>query len=157
MRVVINGNDGGFVHQDRLGLLVQIITLLVVRSAIGFGEQAIIFPVGPAGLIVAAPGDEHVDERFRIHIIRDPGKAADLVIQRSLIVQVHLPFLVFQFDIDVQILLPHLLDGFGYGAVGFHGVIHECQTRKPVAVPKPMATDADETGSRCCCGPTCCA
>jgi arsenite methyltransferase len=29
--------------------------------------------------------------------------------------------------------------------------------RKPVAVPKPTATDADETGNRSCCGPTCCA
>ena len=29
--------------------------------------------------------------------------------------------------------------------------------RKPVAVPKPMATDAEETASRSCCGPTCCA
>ena len=31
------------------------------------------------------------------------------------------------------------------------------RARKPVAVPKPMATDADETGSRSCRGPTCCA
>jgi arsenite methyltransferase len=31
------------------------------------------------------------------------------------------------------------------------------RARKPVAAPKPMATDADESGSRSCCGPTCCA
>src|SRR5882724_3566896 len=31
------------------------------------------------------------------------------------------------------------------------------RARKPVAVSKPVATDADESGSRSCCGPTCCA
>jgi hypothetical protein len=48
---------------------------------------------------------------------RRSGESADLVVQRSLIVD----FFHSWFPFDLCSVLLHLLDGFGDGAVGFHG------------------------------------
>lgn len=132
--VMVDGDDGQFVHQDGFGLLEEFEPRGGVSGAGGLADEAVVFLVAPAGLVLATVGQPHVEEGVRVHVIARPAGAANLVVQLPLRIQIHLPLLVQQLGVDAQVFLPHLLDGLGDDAVGFLRVVEQFEGREPLAV-----------------------
>src|ERR1044071_2294403 len=131
--VMVDGNHGRLLEQNGLGLLKQFVPLLRVGTLARLGQQVVVGFVCPTGLVIAPVGKEHVEKGVGVHVITDPGVAAHLVIQGALIIDVDLPFLVLQFDVDVQIPFPHFLDGLGHGAMTLQRVEHNVERGKAAA------------------------
>src|ERR1700756_1743073 len=96
--------------------------------------QPIIGWITPASSIVAVPSRPYSQKRGRIHVVADPAAPAHIIIHRILTLGVHFPFLILDADINVKLLLPHLLDRFRDHPVRFVGIDQDIELRKTFAV-----------------------
>src|ERR1700747_759546 len=109
-------------------------TFLRVTGMRGLVYQPIIGWIAPASSIVAVPGCPYSQKRDRIHEVADPSAPAHVIIHRILTLEVHFPFLILDADINVKLLLPHLLDRFRDHPVRFVGIDQDIELRKTFAV-----------------------
>ena len=101
-----------------------------VRGAFRGIEQAIVFGVFPARLIVATVTRHDVEKRARVEVIADPSIARDIVVQGSHRSRPNLALLIINADLDAEALAPHLLDRLGDEAMAFVGVDQNFDFRK---------------------------
>src|SRR5262245_4436226 len=129
-------HDRRLVHdQDLLRLAQELHPLSRVRgAAAGLRDQLVIALAGPAGLVVAAARDPHVEEGVRVRVVPDPAGARDLVVEARLPGEVDLPLDVGQLDLDPELLLPHLLDRLRDHAVQLVRVVDQLDLREALAV-----------------------
>ena len=132
--VNIDRQNRQLVHQYFLRLLEQLQSGFWVLRDSCLADQCVVIVPSPAGLVLLTPRGPHVEERVRIGVVARPAGTADLVVHFTLTIEVHLPFLVLQRDVDVQVFLPHLLDGLGDDAVPLGGVVEEFERGKAFAV-----------------------
>src|SRR5262245_19113683 len=133
--VGVEGHDRHVVgDEELLGLVEELHPLRRVERPAGPGDQLVVALVRPAGLVVAATGDPHVEERVGIDVVADPASARQLEIEGRLPGEIDLPLDVDEVDLDPERLLPHLLDGLGNGALEIARVVNELDLREPLAV-----------------------
>ena len=121
--VVVDREDGQLFEQDGLGLGEVGQARGLVGLGGGQGDQLVVAGVAPAGAVVLAAGHEHVEEGVRVRVVTDPGRARDLEVEGLLGVQVDLPLLVEELDVQAQVALPAVGDDLGDVLVGLVGVV----------------------------------
>ena len=124
--VGVDRNEGHLLEQTGFRLGEDRVALVAgLRLRCATQDQVVKDGVRKARVVVAAARQEQVEEVVRVHVVADPATATDVVVLRRDGIEVHLPFLVGEFDVDVQVLLPHLLQGHGDLAVRLQGVVHD--------------------------------
>ena len=107
------------IHEDFLGAAQDVVARGGVDRGGGLGDESVVFRIAPAGAVVAAAGDEHVEERVGVGVVADPARAGDVVVERAQRAQVNLPFLAQELDVDPEFAAPHALQLHGDGLVEF--------------------------------------
>src|ERR1700745_4038685 len=121
-RVPVNKDSWRLTQPELLGLMQNRKTLLRISGLSGLIQQLVVCRIAPAGIIVAIAGSPDAQKGNWIHKIADPSGTRNVVVQTILRVQVHLPFLIFYSHVNVQLLLPHLLDRLRYRPVPLVGI-----------------------------------
>src|SRR5215467_8237322 len=72
-RIKIKGNDWSlFVNQQGFGMLKKIRAIKQIRLPIGLTHQSVITGIFPAGAVVAAFAQKHIEEGIGVVVIADP-------------------------------------------------------------------------------------
>ena len=102
--VGVERNDRHLFHQHGLGLGEERIALL---AGLGFGRaiqnQIVINRIAVVRVVVAPAGDVHVEKIIGIDVITDPAAPRHLKIDLGHGIEIHLPFLIGDGDIDVEL------------------------------------------------------
>lgn len=108
---VIEWADGGIFGEDNLfGLAEDGVAFLEIDLFGGVGDEFVVEEVGPAGAIIAAPGDEHIEEGIGVVIIADPSGAGEIVIEFGLGVEIDGVFLLGELDGDAEFAFESALE-----------------------------------------------
>ena len=100
---VIEWADGGiFGDENVFGLAEDGVAFLEIDLFGGIGDEFVVEGVGPAGAIIATPGDEHIEEGIGVVIIADPSGAREVVIEFGLGVEIDGVFLLGELDGDIE-------------------------------------------------------
>ena len=97
-------------------------------------DQVIVDGITVAGVVVAAVGYEQVQKVVGVHVIANPAPTRDLEVSLGDRVQIDLPLLVGNGDVDIQLGFPHLLYGNGNLPVRFLGVVNNLQPGPALAI-----------------------
>ena len=92
--------------------------------------QLIVGRIAPVGIIVPVPGCPNGEKCEWIHEVADPSTPDHVIVHRVLTLEVHLPFLILDADINVELLLPHLLNGFRDHPMRFVGIDQDVELRE---------------------------
>ena len=136
MHVKVDWSDGGFGHEDFLGLSVKGEAFGWIDLVTGFGDKAIVVGITPAGLIVAALGEHEFKESGSVDVVTNPSHAGDGVVTFAHGVGLDLGLLVVETDVDAEIGTPHLLDRLCDAPVSIAGVEENLQFGKAFATRK---------------------
>ena len=134
VHIEVDGHDGHLVHENVLSLMEHLRARDRIRHLERTEDQVIIGFVAPSGIVVAVGRRPHVEEGHGVHVVADPAGACHLIVERVARGQVHAPLLVGELDVDAQVLLPHLLDGFGDLLMVLAGVVENRQRREALAI-----------------------
>ena len=104
------GHRHGLYHEKGLGLPKDPESTLGISLRSRRLEQSIIPKIFPSRPIVAAVGEEAVEEGHRVIVIAHPRSADEVVIQRRHFGEVGLPLEGPQFNPDPQVFPEHGLD-----------------------------------------------
>ena len=108
---VIEWADGGiFGDENVFGLAEDGVAFLEIDLFGGIGDEFVVEEVGPAGAIIAAPGDEHIEESIGVVIIADPSGAGEIVIEFGLGVEIDGVFLLGELDGDIEFAFESALE-----------------------------------------------
>jgi hypothetical protein len=132
--VPIDTNHSWLTEEKPFRIVENIEALLRITSMRGLVYQLVISWIAPAGIIVAVPGSPDGQKRRWIHEIADPSAADHVIVHRILTLEVHFPFLILDADINVELLLPHLLNRFCDHPMSFVGVNQDIELREPLAI-----------------------
>lgn len=120
--VEVDGQNGGLIaDEELLGLLEVGVALGGVAFAGGGGEEGVVGGIFPSAVIVAAAGVKHVEEGGGIIVVADPTAAAEVVIEVSHAVEPDFLLLLFEADLDAEVLCPHGLEFDGEAALDRDG------------------------------------
>ena len=86
------------------------------------------------GVVVAPIGDKQIEEVIGVHIVANPSAAGDLKIDLRHGIEVDLPLLVGNRDINPQLGLPHLLNGYRNFPVSLVGVVENLEPGPTFAI-----------------------
>lgn len=112
-RAVVERGDGGGIEETGFGLLIEGVATSGVGERRGFGEEAVVVGVVPAGPVVAAGGGEEAEEVGGVGEVGKPGAEGDRVIAGLLVLEPRLLFAGSEGDADAEFALPGGLNGFG--------------------------------------------
>src|SRR6202008_4260749 len=132
--VPIDTNHGRLAEEKPFRIVENVETLLRVTSVRGLVYQLVISWIAPAGIIVTVPGSPNGQKRDWIHEIADPPATDHIIVHRILTLEVNLPFLILDTDINVELLLPHLLDRFCDHPMSFVRIDQDIELREPLAM-----------------------
>ena len=94
-------------------------SLLGVAGSSGERDQSVVFWIAPMRVVVTVASGPDVQKGYRIHIVANPPVSANIEIDLVHRILKDLPLLVFQADNDVELRLPHLLNGFRNSPIAF--------------------------------------
>ena len=89
------------------------------------------------GVVIAPPGNEHIEKIIGIDIVANPASSRDLKVNLRYRVEVDLPFLIGDSDIDTELGFPHLLNCYCDFAMGFLCVVKNFNARPSVSIGVP--------------------
>ena len=97
-------------------------------------HQGVVALALPPCVVIAAIGGEQVHEVMGVRVVGAPSQAMDVGRVPAQLIQVDLPFLVFQPHQHAQVFFPHALNGLRHGFVDLVGVVPQDDVGEPVAV-----------------------
>src|SRR5215471_2406188 len=74
------------------------------------GHKFVVLGVRPSRSVVTSTADEAVDKGIWIVVVADPAGAREVVVQTPQGVEVNLPLLLLQFDVDAKRIGQHALN-----------------------------------------------
>ena len=86
------------------------------------------------GIVVAAAGNKHIEKVIGVDVVANPAAACDLKVDLCDGVEIDLPLLIGDGDIDTQLGLPHLLDRHCNFAMRFLRVVENLDAGPAVAI-----------------------
>ena len=82
--IIIEGTDRcSLIEKDIFGLVENLRTLAVVWFQRRGGHQIVVPLVTPAGTVIAAAGDETVNESVRIIVVADPTGPREIIVKAA--------------------------------------------------------------------------
>src|SRR6266404_5276875 len=133
-RIPIEKDNRRLTQPELLGLMQNRKTLLRISGLSSLIQQLVVFPIAPAGIVIAIAGSPDAQKSNWIHKIADPSGTRNVVVQTILRVQVHLPFLILYSHVNIQLLLPHLLDRLRYRPVPLVRISQDVKLRETASV-----------------------
>src|SRR6266567_2909910 len=108
--VKVDRHNGDLLRDENgLGLAEQRRTPLQVGLQVGLADDVVVAGVVPAGAVVAAIAQKHIEERVRVVVVANPTGGREVVVQARLRAVKDLALNLAQLDLDAQFLSPHLL------------------------------------------------
>src|SRR5450830_492282 len=123
VRVVVDWKNGHIRHEDLLCGMQRRHARLRVDSHHGLCDESIVRLVAPASVVVSTPRYPHVQERVGVHVVTNPARTRNIVVEVCPVIQIDAPLLALEGAGNTEVLVPHLLDRLGNGFVCIGGVV----------------------------------
>lgn len=135
-RVVGEGDDGHFVENHPVQLLIQGVARGPVHGRGGLIVQSVVRGILPARVVELARGMAEQEQLGALRGERIPAGAREFVAAGAAGVEEHLPFLIAELDVDAEFAAPDLLQCLGDLAVPFGRVVEVGDLGKSAAAGK---------------------
>lgn len=145
--IVAHGNDGHFVAQDLIELMVEFEAASGVHFAPGGVHGFVVSRMTPARFVGRRVGGLQLVELGGFGGKGEPTGTCDMVVELAAGIEEHLPLFVAKGDSYPKSRGPHLLEGFSHLAISVEGVIEVFGRRKSFAVG---VTGGGEKLAGCC-------
>ncbi len=134
VRVVVDWKNGEIRHEDLLCVMQCGHAHRRVGSRLGLCDESVVRLIAPASVVVSATRYPHVQERVGVHVITNPARTRNRVVEVCPVIHVDTPLLGLQGALDSKVLGPHLLDRLGNGFVPGGGIVEQHEGREALAI-----------------------
>ena len=128
--IKVDGDHRKIPQKHGLGLVKETVTLVNIPLLVGASDQRVVPGIGVTRAIVPPSRHPHVEKGVGVHIISDPGRPRDVVIEEAHRVEVGPPLLVLEADGKAQVFAPLGLEHFGDVLVQLICVVENADHRR---------------------------